>query len=535
AGRMREAQAGMPVPPGPSLGGTGIPACAPHFFTFGLYRLTWPRPEVLAAAARRLAGQTLRRWAGKDAAPLREPVTAWLDGQWAARKLGFEQVLDTLEGTAQAALGENPEAAFDAAVEPVRTRTPGGARFDAAAGCGVLEQLIKLVGKPPAQEDDETRGAVHPPLAAKAQDLGREAEAAVALMAVGFVEQPEYRLAGAEEAVRQLGERAKRQVDALEPVRADLDREVRTLYSRALQVIGGLTGGRLAAIRSAGATAEALDLLRVYPRKRFQLHLLDHALGLYRRLAGAAPEYLRDLGTCRAALADLEVGLGPPAPPGSKEVAVTPDPAGPGRLILPDGCKTLDDAADRFLAGLSADELREFDAGVQREAQRKFRGVAAVCLKVGEKGHHFREMLLARARAFLDAKLDAADPAAVFFRNRAGDESDHPLIGEAFGEAAPELAGLSGRGQDEVMVLSAPAGPDGDRFRRLVADALPGVELVPAAVADDIAFYREWPHLDLADLPHLGDAGQDAAGVMAAADHPPHARVDIPWGRPGGG
>jgi hypothetical protein len=538
AGRLRDATspggAGPRPAPGEERAGGPRPQGSPHFYTFGLYRLTWPRPEVLAAAARRLAGQTLRRWAAKDVAPLRDPITAWLDGQWAARKLGFEQTLDALEAAAASALREHPNAAFDAVVEPVRTRTPGG-RFDAAAGCGVLEQLIRLVGKPPAEEDDDTRGAVHPPLAAKAQELGREAEAAVALMAVSFVEQPEYRLAGAEEAVRQIGERAKRQVDALEPVRADLDREVKALYSRALQVIGGLTGGRLAALRSPGATAEALDLLRVYPRKRFQLHLLDHALALYRRLAGAAPEYLRDLGTCRAALADLEAGFGPPAPPGSKEVVVTPDPAGPGRLILPDGCKTLDDAADRFLAGLSADELREFDAGVQREAQRKFKGVAAVCLKPAEKGHLFREMLLARARAFLDAKLDAADPAAVFFRNRAGDESDHPLIGEAFGEAAPDLAGVSGRGRDEVLILSAPAGPDGDRFRGLVAEALPGVELLPAAVADDIAFYREWPHLDLADLPHLGDAGRDAAAAMAAADHPPHSRADIPWGRSGGG
>ena len=540
AGRIRGEPGTRNPEPGAEVGnrfGSSVPSSefrVPSFFTFGLYRLTWPRPEVLAAAARRLAGQTLRRWGAKDPAPVRDAVTAWLDGHWAEKKLGFDAVLDTLEATAAAALRETPDAAFDAAVHPLRTRTPGSSRFDAAAGVAVLEQLIKLIGKPPAQEDDETRGAVHPPLAAKAQELGREAEAVVALMAVRFVEQPEYRLAGAEEAVRQVGDRAKRQVDALEPVRADLDREVRTLYAKTLQTLGGLTGGgRLAAIRSAGATAEALDLLRVYPRKRFQLHLMDHALGLYRRLAGAAPEYLRDLGTCRAALADLEAAFAPPAPPGSKEVVVTPDPAGPGRLILPDGCKTLDDAADRILAGLSADEVREFDAGVQREAQRKFKGVAAVCLKVGEKGPLFRELLLARARAFLDAKLDAADPAAVFFRNRAGDESDHPLIGEAFGEAAPELAGLSGRGQDEVMMLLAPAGADGDRFRGLVAEALPGVELAAAAVADDIAFYREWPSLPLSDLPHLGEAGRDAAASLAAADHPPHSRADVAWGRPG--
>lgn len=51
------------------------PADAPTCQTFGLYRLSWPRPEVLAAATRRFAQRQLARWTGKDAGHLREPIT----------------------------------------------------------------------------------------------------------------------------------------------------------------------------------------------------------------------------------------------------------------------------------------------------------------------------------------------------------------------------------------------------------------------------------------------------------------------------
>ena len=62
-------------------------------------------------------------------------------------------------------------------------------------------------------------------------------------MAVTLIEQPQYRLAAAEEAVRQIGDRLKRQVDALEGVHADLVKDVKATYTKLLQVIGGLSSG----------------------------------------------------------------------------------------------------------------------------------------------------------------------------------------------------------------------------------------------------------------------------------------------------
>ena len=59
-------------------------------------------------------------------------------------------------------------------------------------------------------------------------------------------------------------------------------------------------------------------------------------------------------------------------------------------------------AADRFLAGLNPEDILAFDQEVQKDTTRKFRGLAAVCVKPAEKGPAFRDRLLAGLRAGID-------------------------------------------------------------------------------------------------------------------------------------
>ncbi|MDY3553559.1 tubulin-like doman-containing protein [Gemmata sp. JC717] len=501
------------------------PADAPTCQTYGLFRLSWPRPEVLAAATRRLAQRQLQRWTGKDAAHLREHIAAWLGQQWADRNLAFDAVVEALQGAARAALREDPEKVFDAFIDPLRTRTPSGGRMDATSACAVLDQLIKLVGKPDIENDPQT-GTLHAAMSRKFDELVKETEGHVSVMAATFLEVPQYRLPGAEEAVRQIAERLKGQIDALEGVRADLDRDVRTAYARLFSAIGSLGGTGLGAMASRKANAaEVLDHLRAYPRKRLQLHTLDLALSVFRKLLGNAPEYLREINFCRSTLGEMHAALGAAAGPVGA-------PDAPGKLILPDGCKSLDDAADLFLAGVAPEDLLAFDQALQRDITRKFRGLGNVCLKPLEKGPPLRELLLKKAREFLDAKLDHSDAAAVFFRSRTENGTAQPLLGEAFEEASPELIPNVFPRPYEMVVLGAPPGPDGDRLQELARVVLPETEFVGAPLPDDICFYREYPQLKLADLPQLGEYAREAYQQMAAGGEFPHARTDVPWQLP---
>ena len=500
------------------------PSTAPTCETFGLYRLIWPRPEVLAAATGRFAQKLLTRWTAKDAAHLQEPIANWLSGQWTDRRLSFDPMAEGFLGAVQKALREDPDRVFDAFIDPLRTRTPSSGKLDAAAACGVLDQLIKVVGKPPSEED-ASFGSLHPVLAAHYAEVAKETEVGLATMAVSFIEQPQYRLAGAEEAVRQLADKLKRQVDTLAPVRADLDAEVKSTYGRLFQVIGALNaGGGIAAIpgRRAGMTAEALDLLRAYPRKRLQLHVLDFCLSVYRKLLGNAPEYLREISFCRASVTDMTAALskaaGPPAGP----------PVGPGKLVLPDGCANLEMAADQFLANLDPADIVAFDQDFQKLIAKKFRGLAAICLKPVEKGPHFRALLLEKAREFLESRLDAADPATAFLRYCDTGPAGLKLLAEAHEKAAPNLLPPTGAPPGEVTILAVPATADGAKLRGLFAEAVPGADLTPAPLPNDICVYRETPRLELTRLPQLGEPGREAFDHLAET-FPPHARLDIPW------
>ena len=499
------------------------PTTAPACQTFGLYRLSWPRPEVLAAATRRFAQRQIQRWTGKDAVHLREHIAEWMTRQWAERKLSFEAMVEALGAAARGALREEPERVFDAFVDPLCTRTPSGGRLDAASACAVLDQLLKLVGKPECEHASD--GSLIAALNAKFEELVKDTEGHLAVMAATFLEVPQYRLPGAEEAVRQVGGKFKQQVEALGPVRDDLDKEVRSLYGRLIVAIGalGATGLGAMAARKSNA-AEVVELLRAYPRKRLQLYVLEMALAAYRRLLGTAPEYLREINAYRSALGDMHAAL-------SKTTGLGAERAGPGKMILPDGCKDLDAAADQFLAGLAPEDLLAFDKALQKDITRKFRGLGNVCLKPVEKGPPFRELLLKKAREFLDAKLDHSDPAEVFFRSRTQTGTAEALLAEAFDAATPDLTPLGGTRPYEMVVLGVPPGPDGDRLAALARTAMPDVELTAAALPDDICFYREYPQVPLTDLPQLGGSAREAF-LQMGTDHPPHARADVPWQPP---
>ena len=62
-----------------------VPVCQ----SFGLFRLSWPRPEMLSAATRRFAQRQIQRWTAKDAAHLRESISDWLMQQWCERRLSI--------------------------------------------------------------------------------------------------------------------------------------------------------------------------------------------------------------------------------------------------------------------------------------------------------------------------------------------------------------------------------------------------------------------------------------------------------------
>jgi hypothetical protein len=343
----------------------------------------------------------------------------------------------------------------------------------------------------------------------------KQAEGFLSELTVGFIERPGYRLAGADEALAQLGDRAKRTADELEDARAALAREVAEGYGKALAAIGGLRGGPLGPRRAApGELAEAVG---GYARARLRQLLADAALGVYRAVANGLPDFKLAVADCRAALRRLAAPLAPPAE------AYDPGPATP---VLPDGCDTPEAAAERVVGRLTPDELQGFEDELQAAVRRQFRGLANVCQKA-DKQPAFVALLTDAARRLLDARVEAADPATVLLRVRGDGEPTARLLREGFAKAAPDLAGWD-RPPAEAVLLAAPAGPAGDRVRQLATEACPDLAFDTLPLADDILVYRECPKAPLDRLPHLGPHARDAYLAQLGTDHPPHARRDVP-------
>ncbi len=499
------------------------PYSGPVVQPMGLYRLSWPRPEILAAITKRFALHLLRRWSDKETTHLREPIAQWLADQWVKYRLAPTAVLDRLDGAVRTSLGENPEIVFDAVVNSLKVRTPGAGKIDAMATVEILDQLVKLVGKP-NDEPSTTVSSLKAIVEADAKKMTLEIEAHLSEIAVSFIEQPQYRLAGAEEALDQINAHLKEAIESLEAEVRLLNRDVADSYARLFPLISSLnwSGGFGKLVSRKGAiTADLLDTLTHYPRKRYRLLLLTTAMTVYRGLLGNIPEYVRDVGYCRSRLDSFAQAL-------ASERTADPN-AESGAFILPTGCSDLDSAADRFIAAMPPEDILEFDRGLQAQVEQKYHKLVNICLSP-TRGSEFAPLLSLAARAYLDSRLEKADPAEALARYRGSGRDCETVLAKMYDDSMPTLIGVGTKPpQLEATLLAAPEGPAGDQLRRLASDANPGIEFIPAVLADDIVMIREFPRMPLADLPQLGEECQTAYRGLRAADQSPHARVDVNW------
>ena len=476
---------------------------------FGSYRLHWPRSLLLATAVRRFTQRLLQRWSSRESSHLHDPITLWLSEQWQKRQLDPKSIRNRLEIAVQTALGEDPESVFHSALDLIRTNTPTGSKVDAGIVCSILDNLLKLVGKP--GPDSDLPGSLTRVVAHTRKQLITEAETHLATIAVSFMEQPQYRLAGAEEALNMLGERLRTTLEQLEPTHEQLCREVAELMSRLLQQIGMLESGR-----KSGSMAELIELLWLFPRKKLECTYVESMVALYRTLINNLPEYRQDVNFCRKRFDDLNEQL-------TSETRPT-TPSCPGEMLLPASCDTLDQAADQFLAQIPPEKILAFDQTIQQQIKRQFRGLVNVCLKP-ECSADFLTLLNDQARVFLEAELPVSDPAAIFLQNQSEDTEAQAVLRKIYEAAAPLLAPEPASG--EVVLLAAPVGEAGDRVRELAQQALPQIEFLMAAETQDIVFYREYPRVSLRMLPAAGDVAREA--YINHADRPLHTRIDIPW------
>src|SRR5262249_8542826 len=196
--------------------------------------------------------RVVQGWMGKDSKPVDGQVQDWVQEQWARQELGADALIPRLQVGCLRALGKPPEKAFDDALEALAERQaapdasppggqvarPAGRRGGAAAepgleeGAETLGQLEQLVGRPQDDASADTPATLAAGVREAGDKLTEEWGQKLAELPVHLIEDPGCRLAGAEEAVRQVVATIEQILRHHEPLARDLATRTQEAYAR---------------------------------------------------------------------------------------------------------------------------------------------------------------------------------------------------------------------------------------------------------------------------------------------------------------
>jgi serine/threonine protein kinase len=512
-----------------------------YYQTFGLYPLSWPRQAVVRTLARHLCRGLIQRWMSKDSKPIRESVRAWVQEQWAQQDFSSSVLMERLVEVSRQIHGQDPEAVFRTLVEPLleRHRVAAKGRKGAVAEADlppaeiaeILEQFEQLLGKPQEDGLSETPPRLVAAVSEAADRLVHEWGQKLAELPVHLIEEPAFRLAGAEEAIRQMVASIEQALQHHEPLSRELTARATEGYTR-LRALAGSGAGRKsppANVRRPPTITEIAELLGGYPKSLYQSLLLRQAGNVFLTLRGHLADEMREINFCRVRLGELLRMLDGAAESVESSAASAPI----GKQLYPAGCKDLAEAVAHFEARLSPDALNDLDGRMEAMLKKQFTALVNVCLTSANVLKNVEAAMLQTAEAFIAEQLGDVNVAEMFAEQHPEVQQAADEIAGFFAESAPELS-CDRRSQGaELCVLATPAGPAGDRFRALAGQALPDVEWHSAPGDESILLYRELANLPLEELPLLGSLGQDAYRQMSAAEHfTPHCRCDVDFSTP---
>jgi hypothetical protein len=123
----------------------------------------------------------------------------------------------------------------------------------------------------------------------------------LAELPVRLIEEPGYRLAGAEEGIRHLAAAIEQLLQTQEQLARDLSARAAAAHARLRDWLQPRTGGK----RLALSAAEGMELLRGYAQSRTQSMMVQQTIGAFLGLRGHLSDELREVNFCRVRLGAL--------------------------------------------------------------------------------------------------------------------------------------------------------------------------------------------------------------------------------------
>lgn len=539
--------------------------------TANMVRIHWPFKQVMHRASAKLCQRLVKHWMNKDAKPLRESIKLWVQKQWGELELSANQLIERLQEPCQKQLGADPATLIHQILQPLTdvlsaaASPPPGAKpafeeedriIPLARVVDALEQFEQLLGIP---EGCNGVGNKSPCTGAPSQvaeilkdsvaRVATECEVRIAELVVRLIEQPEFRLAGAEETLRQFSDIVQRALEYQEELTRELQENAAGLYVKIHTLLENpekktekesswrLSFSRRTSSRKSQYAKELLEVLRAYPKCRYQSLVLQHVNSLYVSLRGQLSDQLREVDFCRARLSELAAKF-QEALEHAEKPTCTSHTAGTGicHLLLPEDCQTIENAVDVALARLTVQDFFALDHEIEKLIRKQHRALVHVCMGSSTSLRNLVPQMLWETQSFVQVRQETADAVKLYLdkflqQTEAGTvERNEPALAQAllaaYDDAEPKLLGSTD--EDSLCIVATPESPESEELRRLARQALPRTRVQYAQSVDEIIIYRERLHPTLASLKQLTRTTRPAYEQMTRHKHmSPHSRLDI--------
>jgi eukaryotic-like serine/threonine-protein kinase len=505
--------------------GADSAATEPLLQSVGISRILWPRHALLEECSRRLCCDLVTRWMNKDAKAMADTIRQWTAERWEALGMRPENLIERFQQLAEESLQQKPETLLaeilamlqQLLVDPAPEAAKTKAVVNMVPVVQAVDCLERVLGNP-GESRSAKQGQIEPSMIERAvEEIAREiaddCERKLAELAVTMLEDPNYRLAGAEEALRQFCTTVEQALQSQETLAKELADKSAQLFQRIQKLIETFvqstaptsTQWTLIAKRSAGGPVaisanDIVELVRTYAKTRYHSIVLTHLDRLYLGLRGHLSDQIREVGFCRARLGELH-GLMQPALAHHKNDSAAADE----RTLFPPGCKDLREAVEQVRRAVTVDDLLGFDERIQAWIKSHCQALLEVCMGSSTLVKTLAPALLQEAEAFLNERLQGASVAEMYLTRKRGefDETAEDMIFDdlqrCFDEATPEIGRISEN--NEISCVSLPNDEHGRQLQQLLSKRLPNVEILLSDRHDEMIFYHEliriqWKHLE---------------------------------------
>ncbi|MBM3994764.1 MAG: hypothetical protein FJ303_11510 [Planctomycetes bacterium] len=524
----------------PSAAGAG-----PLLQSIGMSRILWPRHALVSESGRWLSIQLVKRWMSKDASSFVSTIQQWAQERWESIGMRPESLIECFQTKTEHALQQKPDSLF---ADVVATLKKGLA--DASRSVTTLTTVVPVVQAMDCLErilgipDDARTTHPDPSMIERSLDnivheITDECEQKLAELAVSLLEDPNYRLAGAEEALRQFCLTVEQSLQSQETLAKELSDNASQLYQRIRRCIDTsvqtnaptTSQWTLIARRNASGTGlpnanDMVELVRTYAKMRYHSMVLAHLNRLYIGLRGHLSDQIREVGFCRARLGEL-LSLLQPTASNLSDGSLRGD-----RSLFPPGCLDLRAAIDQLTSTITTDEILQLDDRVQEWLKTHCQALLEVCMGSGTMVRNLAPALLREAEVFMSERLHGASVAEMYLtrkRNEFNDNSDALIADELqhlFDDATPDFGRIVD--SNEVSVICLPDDAAGQQLHQLLQPQLPNAKFLLTDRADEMTFYHELNNLKWEDLPQLGPNGRSAYQQRCTADPGSlHSREDV--------